>query len=79
LLGRRATRRRRLRLPKDACREVEAFGVLLQSFQGALWEQLVYTSVVVGKKLGWLPADGCREEIQLVEANVLPAALDVGH
>lgn len=44
-----------------------------------MWKQLVDTSVVVGKKFGGLSTDGRREKIQLVEADVLPSALDVRH
>ncbi len=44
-----------------------------------MWKQLDDTSVVIGQKFGRLSTDSRREKVQLVEADVLPAALDVRH
>ncbi len=66
-----------MRLSEHASSKVEAFGVLLQRFEGTLGKQLVDTSVVVGEKVGGLSSNGSCEEVELVQADVLTSAFDV--
>jgi hypothetical protein len=66
------------RLAEDARRERTAFLIVIKRSQCSLGQEFLERGFLIGEQGSWTDADrGCQQE-QLMERDVLGAALDVG-